>query len=176
MFPQARLWIATSLMLLAMMFGASAPAAAVDDVADALVAASGKAITPESLARDFARLTRFVRHDAPGMVLFTDGGSTDGYVRHAQAHFDTAPAIRDETHPLFTVALELVDQPGFTYAGLSDALLQRLGLPYSSGAQIGATFRTWRLRQPAGRILTVARSVASDNGDGITVIQLTQER
>jgi hypothetical protein len=156
-----------------------AQAAATDDIADALVSSGKKAeITPESLPNDFARLTRFVRHDGNGMVLFSDGGSTDGYVRHAQAHFDTArvPRAGNDKIPLFSVAFELVDQPDFSFEGLSSALEQRLGTPSLSSNQAGATFRTWLLKDPDGRNFTIARAQASDNGDPITVVQVMQNR
>jgi len=157
----------------------SAHAAPADDVADALVSAGKKAdITPDSLPSDFARLTRFVRHEGNGMVLFSDGGSTDGYVRHAQAHFDIshAPRAGADKIPLFSVAFELVDQADFSFEGLSSALEQRLGTPTVSSNQTGATFRTWLLKDPAGRNFTIARSQASDNGDPITIVQVMQNR
>ena len=156
-----------------------AQAAPTDDVADALVLAGKKAdITPDSLPNDFARLTRFVRHEGNGMVLFSDGGSTDGYVRHAQAHFDTshAPRAGGDKIPLFSVAFELVDQADFSFEGLSSALEQRLGTPTLSSNQTGATFRTWLLKNPDGRNFTVARAQASDNGDPITIVQVMQNR
>jgi prepilin-type processing-associated H-X9-DG protein len=158
---------------------ASALAAPVDDIADVLIQDAEKpAITQDSLPADFARLTRFVRHDGGGMVLFTDGGSTDGYVRHAMAHFDTRAAQGKGIQgvPLFLVAFELVDQPDFTFDGLSAALEQRLGPPTTRSNQSGATFRTWQLPQLEGRSLTVARAQASDNGDPITVAQIMQNR
>jgi hypothetical protein len=156
-----------------------AAGAAVDEIADALVQAAEKpTITPDSLPADFARLARFVRHDASGMVLFTDGGSTDGYVRHAQAHFDTAPAAANGPGalPLFSLAFEFVDQPDFSFDGLAAALEQRLGTPSARSDQTGATFRTWQLKQPAGRTVTIARAQASDNGDPITIVQMMQSR
>ncbi len=156
-----------------------AQAAATDDVADALVSAGKKTdITPDSLPGDFARLTRFVRHEGNGMILFSDGGSTDGYVRHAQAHFDTArvPRTGNDKIPLFSVAIELVDQPDFSFEGLASALEQRLGTPSLSSNQSGATFRTWILKNPDGRNFTVARAQASDNGDPITIVQVMQNR
>jgi hypothetical protein len=156
-----------------------AQAAATDDVADALVLAGKKAdLTPDSLPNDFARLTRFVRHEGNGMVLFSDGGSTDGYVRHAQARFDTsrAPRAGADKIPQFSVAFELVDQPDFSFEGLSSALEQRLGTPSVSSNQTGSTFRTWLLKDPDGRSFTVARAQASDNGDPITVVQVMQNR
>jgi hypothetical protein len=149
-----------------------------DDIAEALIVAGSKPITPDSLPADFARLTRFVRHDGNGMVLFTDGGATDGYVRHAQAHFDTAPAAHDDAgmHPLFSVAFELVDQPDFSFDGLAASLEQKLGAPDNGSNRLGATFRTWNMKQPAGRTLTIAKGRASDNGDGVIIVQLIQER
>jgi hypothetical protein len=173
--------VALTLLLLAMPALVARPAAAAptDEIADALAQGAEKpTITPDSLPADFARLARFVRHDAAGMVLFTDGGSTDGYVRHAQAHFDTAQAPGKEQSgiPLFSVALELVDQPDFSFEGLAAALEQRLGTPSSRSDQTGATFRTWELKQPAGRTVTVARAQASDNGDPITIVQIMQKR
>jgi hypothetical protein len=157
----------------------SAHASATDDIADVLVTAGKKAdITPESLPGDFARLTRFVRHEGNGMVLFSDGGSTDGYVRHAQAHFDISrtPRAGADKIPLFSVAFELVDQPDFSFEGLASALEQRLGTPSVSSNQTGATFRTWLLKNPDGRNFTIARTQASDNGDPITIVQIMQNR
>jgi hypothetical protein len=164
-------------------FAVAAPA---DDIADVLVQDVRKpTITPDTLSADFARLTRFVRHDASGMVLFTDGGSTDGYVRHAMANFySPAPAkaskdakTADATNmPLFLVAFEFSDQPDFSFDGLAAALAQRLGAPSSRSDQSGATFRTWSFQQPAGRSLTLARAQASDNGDPIAVVRIMQNR
>ncbi|HTJ62383.1 MAG TPA: hypothetical protein VL899_01120 [Alphaproteobacteria bacterium] len=163
--------------------GLLAPAAlagsAPDTIADVIVAAANKPdITPDSLPNDFARLARFVRHDGKGMVLFSDGGSTDGYVRHAQAHFDTtAPSVMAATKtPLFTIAFELVDQQDFTFSGFSAALAARLGTPSDSSDQAGATFRMWTLKQPNGRIVRVDRGQASDNGDSVTIVQIMQNR
>jgi hypothetical protein len=150
-----------------------------DTIADAVVAAANKPeITPESLPGDFARLARFVRHDSNGMVLFSDGGSTDGYVRHAQAHFDTTtPSVMTGTKtPLFMIAFELVDQEDFTFSGFSAALAARLGTPSDSSDQAGATFRMWMLKQPNGRMVRVDRGHASDNGDSVTVVQIMQNR
>jgi hypothetical protein len=156
----------------------AANAAPTDDVANAVSAAVEKSdITPDSLPADFARLTRFVRHEASGMVLFTDGGATDGYVRHAQAQFAKtagAPANQGKA-PLFSVALEFVDQPDFSFEGLSAALEKRLGPPTTRSDQSGATFRTWLLKQPEGRTMTVARAQASDNGDPITIVYIIQK-
>jgi hypothetical protein len=167
--------VLTLSMLLA--FGGVSSAAPTDDIADALVQAGAKPITAESLPDDFARLTKFVRHEANGMVLYTDGGSTDGYIRHAQAHFDVGALPHGgEAMPLFSVAFELVDQPGFTFDGLAAALEQRLGTPSISSNQIGAIFRTWLLKQPEGRSFTLAQAQASDNGDPITIVQLIQKR
>ncbi len=152
-------------------------AAPTDDIADALVQAGTKPITADSLPSDFARLTKFVRHDANGMVLFTDGGSTDGYVRHAQAHYDIAALPHGgAAMPLFSVAFELVNQQDFTFEGLASALEQRLGTPSVSSNQAGAVFRTWLLKQPDGRSFTLAQAQASDNGDPVTVVQLIQKR
>ena len=153
-------------------------AAPADDIADALNVALAKPITADSLPNDFARLTRFVRHDSSNMVLFTDGGSTDGYVRHAQAHFDisAAPRAAGSTDPLFTIAFELVEQPDFTFSGFAAALDRRLGTPATSSTQPGAVFRRWLLKAPAGRSLTLAQAQASDNGDPITIVQIMQAR
>jgi hypothetical protein len=161
-----------------MLLAGPAESAPTDDIADVLVQAAHKPeITVGSLPDDFLRLTRFVRHDGNGMVLFSDGGATDGYVRHAQAHFDTAPAATGPgTAPLFSVALEFVSQPGFTFEGLSSALEQRLGTPSLSSNQTGATFRTWLLKQPGGRSLQVASAHGSDNGDPVTVVYIIQDR
>ena len=154
-----------------------AAAAPTDDIADVLAEAGRQPITPDTLPTDFARLTKFVRHDGNGMVLFTDGGPTDGYVRHAEARFDISKApVNGPSTPLFSVAFELVDQPDFTFEGLASALEQRLGTPSASSNQAGATFRTWLLKAPEGRSYTVARAAASDNGDPITIVQLLQKR
>jgi len=160
----------------ALAFGAMAAPA--DDIADALLAAGNKAqITADSLPNDFARLSRFVRHDAGGMAIFSDGGPTDGYVRHAQARYDLAAMPRGGSNmPLFTVAFDLASQPDFTFEGLSAALELRLGTPTSSANQIGNSFRMWRLKQVDGRTLTIAKSQASDNGDPVTIVSLTQQR
>jgi hypothetical protein len=157
----------------------TAHAAETDDVADALVTAGKKAnLSPDSLPSDFARLARFVRHEGNGMVLFSDGGATDGYVRHAQARFDTsrAPIAGTDKLPQFSVAFEMVDQPDFTFEGLVAALEQRLGTPTARSDQTGSTFRTWLLKDPDGRSFTVARAQASDNGDPITIVQIMQSR
>jgi hypothetical protein len=149
-----------------------------DDVADALVQAGTAAITPNTLPDDFARLTKFVRHEANGMILYTDGGPTDGYVRHAQAHFDTTADIRKgaDKIPLFSVAFELVEQPDFTFDGFAAAMEKRLGTPSVSSNRAGSTFRTWLLKQPQGRTFTIARAQASDNPDSVTVVELIQAR
>jgi hypothetical protein len=176
-----KLFAALAIGLFVIGFGAP-PAQAADAtqaIADVLVASAKKPeITPESLPADFARLTRFVRHDGKGMVLFSDGGSTDGYVRHAQAHFDTAPAAVSGANkmPLFIIAFELVDQPDFSFSALSAALETRLGTPGDSSDQGGATFRTWMLKQPNGRMLRIDRGQASDNGDPVTIVQIMQNR
>jgi hypothetical protein len=153
-------------------------AAPADDIADALNQALSKPITVDTVASDFARLTRFVRHDANNMVLFTDGGSTDGYVRHAQAHFDIsqAPRAAGSNDPLFTIALELVEQPDFTFEAFAAALERRLGTPATSSTQPGAVFRRWILKNPTGRSLTIAQAQGSDNGDFVTVVQIMQSR
>jgi hypothetical protein len=149
-----------------------------NDIADALAEASVKPITSDSLPSDFSRLTRFVRHDANGLVLYTDGGPTDGYVRHAQAHFDLTPSVRKDADkiPLFSVEFELADQPDFTYEGVAAALEQRLGTPSAHSDQPGAVFRTWLLKKPEGRTITLARADGSDNGDPTIVFQLIQNR
>jgi hypothetical protein len=158
--------------------GAAHASAPVDDIADVLVAAGSKAnITAESLPTDFARLTKFTRHEANGMLIFSDGGPTDGYVRHAQAAYDTSAMPRGGANmPLFSVAFELASQPDFTFEGLSAALSQRLGTPTTSSNQSGATFRTWLLKQPDGRSFTVAQAQGSDNGDPVIVVHLIQKR
>ena len=151
-------------------------AAPTDDIADALVRGGTKAITADSLPQDFARLTKFVRHDGNGMILFSDGGMTDGYVRHAQARFDTkAGPQAGAVMPMFSVAFELVNQENFTFEGLAAALSQRLGTPSASSDQVGAVFRTWLLKQPEGRSITLATSQASDNGDPISIVQMIQK-
>ena len=151
-------------------------AAPADEMADALVTACSKPeITANSLPDDFARLSRFVRRDAGDMAIFSDGGPTDGYVRHAQARFALS-SQGDATALVFTVALELANQPDFTFEGLSSALENRLGTPTSSSNQTGNSFRSWQLKQVNGRTLTIAKSQASDNGDPVTIVSLTQKR
>lgn len=153
-----------------------ASATPTEDIADTLVQSGTKTITADSLPADFARLTKFVRHEGNGMVLFSDGGSTDGYVRHAQARFDTTSGpLAGPKMPLFSVAFELVNQENFTFEGLAAAMALRLGTPSASSNQTGATFRTWLLKQPEGRSITVATAQASDNGDQITIVQLIQK-
>jgi hypothetical protein len=165
-----------AIVTVALALAGTAQAAPADDIADALVTAATKpGITAESLPNDFARLSRFVRHDAGGMAIFSDGGPTDGYVRHAQARFDLS-AMPHGQPLLFTVAFELTSQPDFTFEGLSSALEGRLGTPTSSSDQIGNTFRSWQLKQVAGRNLTIAKAQASDNGDPVTIVSLTQKR
>src|ERR1700735_4164706 len=124
---------------LALSLSAAAFAAPTDDIADALVAPATKPrITADSLPADFARLTKFTRHEANGMVIFADGGPTDGYVRHAQAQYDTSTVPRTGPNaPLFSVAFELASQPDFTFEGLAAALEHRLGTPTTSSNQIG---------------------------------------
>jgi hypothetical protein len=163
---------------LALSVAAAAYAAPADDIADALVAAGTKPqITADSLPTDFARLTKFTRHEANGMIIFADGGPTDGFVRHAQAQYDTSAIPRGGPNmPLFSVAFELASQPDFTFEGLSSALEQRLGTPTTSSNQAGATFRTWLLKQPDGRSFTIARAQGSDNGDPVTIVHLIQKR
>jgi hypothetical protein len=158
--------------------GAALASAPVDDMADALVTAGSKAnITAESLPADFARLTKFTKHEANGMLIFSDGGPTDGYVRHAQAQYDTGSVPRGgASMPLFSVAFELAIQSDFTFEGLAAALEQRLGTPTTSSNQSGATFRTWLLKQPDGRSFTVAQAQGSDNGDPVIVVHLIQKR
>jgi hypothetical protein len=169
----ASLALAVALILSPAGFAASAP----DDLADLVIESARKPITVDSLANDFAHLAKFVRHDAPNQVVFSDGGLADGHVRHAQARFDLAPTSGATANmPLFVVALELVEQPDFTFEGFAAALERRLGTPDQSSALAGATFRNWRLKQFPGRILAVARSQASDNSDSITIVQLIQER
>jgi hypothetical protein len=168
--------LAACCLAVVMLLGGAAVAAPTDDIADALVTAGTKAgITADSLPGDFARLSRFVRHESGGMAIFSDGGPADGYVRHAQARFDLAAMPHGETL-LFTVAFELANQPDFTFDGLASALEARLGTPTSSSNQAGATFRTWFLKQVEGRNLTIAKAQASDNGDPVTIISLTQKR
>jgi len=166
-----------ALVLALVLSAGGASAAAVDDIANVIVEAGRKPITVDSLPSDFARLAHFVRHEANGMVLFTDTAPADGHVRNAQAHFDTATTRGPgDRIPLFAVAFELVDEPGFTFDGLASALSHKLGTPTASSNRSGAVFRTWLLTQPAGRSLTVARAQATDNGDPITIIQLLQNR
>jgi hypothetical protein len=168
-------WTLAFALSLAQTVQASAP---VDNIADALVAAGSKAnITAESLPTDFARLTKFTKHEANGMLIFSDGGPTDGYIRHAQAQYDTGAVPRGGPNmPLFSVAFELSIEPDFTFEGLSSALAQRLGTPTTSSNQSGATFRTWLLKQPDGRSFTIAQAQGSDNGDPVIVVHLIQKR
>ena len=84
----------------ALSLAGSAKAAPVDGIADALVTAANKAeITANSLPDDFARLSRFVRRDTGGMAIFSDGGPTDGYVRHAQARDSCIPSRQRSANP-----------------------------------------------------------------------------
>ena len=165
-------------LALALSFTTAVFAAPTDDIADALVAAGTKPqITVDSLPADFARLTKFTRHEANGMVIFADGGPTDGFVRHAQARYATSAVPHGGPNaPLFSVALELASQPDFTFEGLSSALEQRLGTPTTSSNQAGATFRTWLLKHPDGRSFTIAQAQGSDNGDPVTIVHLIQKR
>jgi hypothetical protein len=153
-------------------------AASTDDIANVLVDAGRKPITADSLPQDFARLAHFVRHEANGMILYTDSAPADGHVRNAQAHFDTIGGVRppNDKLPLFSVAFELVDQPDFTFDGLASAIERKLGTPTASSNRNGAVFRTWLLKEPAGRSFTVARAQATDNGDPIIIVQLLQAR
>jgi hypothetical protein len=163
-------------ILIALTISAPAWAAPTDDIADVLALSAKKTITVDSLPEDFARLTKFIRHDANGMVLFSDGGGTDGYVRHAQARYDIAPAQHaGDKSPLFSVAFEFANEENFTFEGLAAAMAQRLGTPSASSNQTGATFRTWLLDDPKGRSVTIATAQASDNGDPITIVQLIQQ-
>jgi len=151
-------------------------AAPVDGIADALVNAANKPeITAESLPNDFARMSRFVRRDAGGMAIFSDGGPTDGYVRHAQARVALSPQ-GDTTGLVFMVAFELAIEADFSFEGLSSALEGRLGTPTSSSNQAGNAFRSWQLKQVNGRTLTIAKAQASDNGDPVIVVSLTQKK
>ncbi len=163
---------------LAILCAPAAPGAPVDDIADALTQASANPITADSLPANFARLAHFVRHEANNAILYTDGGPSDGYVRYAQAHFNLTPlAAKDASQfPLFDVEFELTDQPDFTFEGLAAALERRLGTPSTSSDQPEAVFRTWLLKQPAGRTITLARANGSDNGDPAIVFQLIQNR
>lgn len=170
--------IAAASFALAVLCAQQAPAAPTDDIADALVDAAKKPITADSLPAAFARLTRFIRHEANGLILYTDGGPADGYVRHAQAHFDPSPTIRKgvDMTPQFDVVIDLADQPGFTYQDMAAALEQRLGTPTTSSDQPGAVFRAWLLKEPAGRSVTLARAQGSDSPDMTTIFQLIQNR
>ena len=156
----------------------AALAAPTDDIADALIDAAKKPITADSLPADFARLTRFIRHEANGLILYTDGGPTDGYVRHAQAHFDPTPTIRKgvDMTPQFDVVIDLADQDGFTYKDMAAALERRLGTPTTSSDQPGAIFRAWLLKEPVGRSITLAHAQGSDGPDMTTIFQLIQNR
>ena len=108
--------------------------------------------------------------------MYSDGGAADGHVRKAQARFDARPGPRNPTDksPLLVVAFELVDQPDFNFAGLAAALERRLGTPDASSTQTGAVFRTWHLKQPAGRRADRGRAQGGDNGESITIVQLVQ--
>ncbi|HEX4506573.1 MAG TPA: hypothetical protein VH722_12645 [Alphaproteobacteria bacterium] len=169
-------FLAALSLAVALLLTGGTMAAPVDGIADALVNAANKPeITATSLPDDFARMSRFVRRDTGGMAIFSDGGPTDGYVRHAQARVALS-SQGDTTGLVFMVAFELAVQPDFTFEGLSAALEGRLGTPTSSANQIGNVFRTWRLKQVDGRTLTIAKSQASDNGDPVTVVSLTQKK
>lgn len=171
-------FLAACCFAVSLLFAGAVQAAPADDIADALVTAANKQqVTADSLPNDFARLSRFVRHDAGGMAIFSDGGPTDGFVRHAQARFDLSAMPRGGAGGLlFSVAFELASQPDFTFEGLSAALEARLGTPTSSSNQIGNSYRNWQLKQIEGRSLTIAKSQASDNGDPVTVVSLLQKR
>ena len=166
---------ALALFLAAVTPGFAAPA---DDVATVLVDVGRKPLTADSLPGDFARLTHFQRHEANGMVLFTQDAPADGHVRNAQAQFDTLGATRPaaDKMPLFSIAFEMVDQPDFSFDGFAAAMERKLGTPTASSNQSGAVFRTWLLKEPQGRSFTVARAQGSDNGDMITIVQLVQSR
>jgi hypothetical protein len=170
--------IAATVFSVAILASLSAGATPADNVADALVEAARKPITADSLETDFSRLTRFVRHNGNGLILYTDGGPADGYVRHAQARYDLTPTIRKgiDMIPQFDVAIELVDQPDFTYEAVASALERRLGTPMASSNQAGALFRTWVLKKPEGRTITLAYAPASDNAEATTIFQLIQNR
>ena len=169
-------FLAAISLAFALSLGGAAKAAPTDEIADALVTAANKPeITATSLPNDFARFSRFVRRDVGGMAIFSDGGPTDGYVRHAQARVALS-SQGDTTGLVFTVAFELASQQDFTFEGLSSALEGRLGTPTSSSNQAGNSFRSWQLKQVNGRTLTIAKSQASDNGDPVTIVSLTQKR
>jgi hypothetical protein len=157
---------------------ASARAAATDDMARELAERVARPITADSLPADFAPIARFVRREMGGQVMFSDGGIADGHVRHAQASFDLrapAPGAAAKT-PAFFIALELVDEPDFTFDGIAAALERRLGPPDESSGRAGALFRTWHLKALPGRTVTIAPSQASDNGDAVTIVQIVQDR
>ena len=78
--------------------------------------------------------------------------------------------------PLFSVALELVDQPDFSFNGLAAAMEHQLGTPTTTSNQSGATIRMWLLKDPQGRSITLARAPGSDNGEMVTIYQLIQNR
>ncbi len=168
-----------TVLALMMLMAPHVRAAPADGIADALVEAVRKpAITADTLPADLGRLTRFVRHDGNGVVLFTNGDATDGYVRHAYASFDTLGSARKngDKIPLFSVAIEFVEQPDFTFENLASTLEQRLGTPSISSNQSGATFRTWLLKGLPGRSLQIARTQGSDNGDPVTIVYIIQNR
>lgn len=153
-------------------------AAPVDEVAAVLADAGHKPMTVDSFPTTFARLAHFKRSDANGMVLFTQEAPADGHIRNAQAQFDTMGTARPtiEKMPIFSVAFELVDQPDFSFNGLAAAMEHQLGTPTASSNQPGATFRTWLLKDPQGRSITLARAPGSDNGEMAIIYQLLQNR
>jgi len=73
------------------------------------------------------------------------------------------------------IAIELVDQPDFTRA-MSSPCPSAWAPPADSSNQAGATFRTWALPEPKGRVLRIDRGQASDNGDPVIVAQVMQNR
>jgi hypothetical protein len=156
----------------------AARATSADDFAATLADRSAAALTADTLTTSFAPLARFARRDVAGKAIFSDDGIADGHVRHAQASFDLRPPAPNATgkSPLFFIALQLTDEPDFTFEGLASGLEHRLGAPDESSGREGAVFRTWHLKAVPGRTLTVAQSQASDNGDPITVVQIVQDR
>lgn len=167
-----------ALILAFLLAAAPARASDADDIARIVSDLAQKSITPDTLTAGFAPLVQFVRRDTKDMLLFTDGKLVDGHVRHAQAQFDGKVGSRttgDRT-PVFSIALELGDEPDFTFDGLAAGFSRRLGTPGATSNRAGATYRVWYLKQPKGRTLTVARGQASDNGEPVTIIQLLQER
>jgi len=152
-------------------------AAATDDIADVLVTAAKKAeITPDSLPADFARLTRFVRHDSNGMVLFSDGGSTDGYVRHAKRSSRSPPARSPIRQDAALHDCHRAGGPaGLTFEAMSSALSQRWAHRPTAPTRPARPSAPGRCPNPRARPQN-RPGQASDNGDPVIVAQVMQNR